>query len=123
MTRCRIPEFCERYKIDIGIYDPKSQSILPRSVKQRNKCVHIHNNHYCVIWKKNGRESLLNGVEEIDRNFKYVKNIINENNLKQRIRYRFPKHEMIDQLENVFVFDLETYNDQEFAEAYAAGFI
>ena len=28
---------------------------------------------------------------------------------------------MIDQLENVFVFDLETYNDQEFAEAYAAG--
>ena len=28
---------------------------------------------------------------------------------------------MIDQLENVFVFDLETYNDQDFAEAYAAG--
>ena len=28
---------------------------------------------------------------------------------------------MIDQLENVFVFDLETHNDQEFAEAYAAG--
>ena len=39
----------------------------------------------------------------------------------QRIRYRFSKHETIDQLENVFVFDLETYNDQEFAEAYAAG--
>ena len=46
---------------------------------------------------------------------------INENNLKQRIRYRFPKHETIDQLKNVFVFDLETHNDQEFAEAYAAG--
>ena len=28
---------------------------------------------------------------------------------------------MIGQLENVFVFDLETYNNQEFAEAYAAG--
>ena len=41
--------------------------------------------------------------------------------MKQRIRYRFPKHETIDQLENVFVFDLETYNDEEFAEAYAAG--
>ena len=27
----------------------------------------------------------------------------------------------MDQLGNVFVFDLETYNDQEFAEAYAAG--
>ena len=50
----------------------------------------------------------------------YIKNV-NENNLKQRIRYRFPKHETIDQLEKVFVFNLETHNDQEFAEAYAAG--
>ena len=46
---------------------------------------------------------------------------IKENNLKQRVRYRFPKHETIDQLENVFVFDLEKHNDQEFAETYAAG--
>ena len=72
MARCRIQEFCERYKIDIGIYDDKSKRILPRTVKQRNKCVHIHKNHYCVIWKKNRKDSLLNGVEEIDRNFKYV---------------------------------------------------
>ena len=63
-------------------------------------------------------DSLLNGVEMIDRSFEYIKNAVNENNTKQRIRYRFPKHETIDQLENVFVFDLETHNDQEFAEAY-----
>ena len=121
MTRCRIPEFCKRYKIDIGIYDHNSRRILPWTVKQKNICVHTHKNHYCVIWKKNRKDSLLNGVNEIERNFKYVKNKINENNLKQRIRYRFPKHEPIDQLENAFVFDLETHNDQEFAEAYAAG--
>ena len=121
MTRCRIPEFCKRYKIDIGIYDLNNQRILPRTVKQKNICVHIHKNHYCVIWKKNRKDSLLNGVNEIDENFRYVKNKINENNLKQRIRYRFPKHETTDQLENVFVFDLETHNDEEFAEAYAAG--
>ena len=121
MTRCRIPEFCKRYKIDIGIYDLNSKRILPWTVKQKNICVHIHRNHYCVIWKKNRKDSLLNGVNEIDKNFNYVKNKRNENNLKQRIRYRFPKHETIDQLENVFVFDLETHNDQEFAEAYAAG--
>ena len=42
MTRRRIPEFCERDKIDIGIYDPKSQRVLPRNVKERDKCVHIH---------------------------------------------------------------------------------
>ena len=121
MARCRIPEFCKRYKIDIGFCDLNSKRILPWTVKQKNICVHIHKNHYCVIWKKNRKDSLLNVVREIEKNFKYVKNKINENNLKQRIRYRFPKQETIDQLENEFVFGLETHNDQEFAEAYAAG--
>ena len=41
--------------------------------------------------------------------------------LNQKIRYRFPKHETKDQLENVLVFGLETNKDQEFAEACAAG--
>ena len=121
MTRCRIPEFCKRHKIEIGIYDLNNKRILPQTVKQKNICLHIHKNHYCVIWKKNRKDSLINGVQEIENNFKYIKNIINENNLTKRIRYRFPKHETIDQLKNVFVFDLETHNDQEFAEAYAAG--
>ena len=35
--------------------------------------------------------------------------------------YLFPKHETKEQHENVFVFDLATYSDQEIAEAYAAG--
>ena len=61
MSRCRIPEFCKRYKIDIGIYDLNSKRILPWTVKQKNICVHIHRNHYCVIWKKNRKDSLLNG--------------------------------------------------------------
>ena len=121
MARCRIPEFCKRYKIDIGIYDLNSKRILPWTGKQKNISVHIHENHYSVIWKKNRKDSLLNGVQEIENNFKYVKNKINENNLKQRILCQFPKHETIDQLENVFVFDLETLNDPEFAEVYAAG--
>ena len=42
-------------------------------------------------------------------------------NSKERVRYRFPKHETIDQLEIVFIFDLETDKDQDFAEASAAG--
>ena len=58
-------------------------------------------------------------MKEKERNFKYVKNKINENHLKQRICYRFPEHETIDQLDKVFVFDLETYKDQEFAESDA----
>ena len=70
MRRCRIPEFRERYKIDIGIYDPKSKRILPRNVKQKDLCVHIRKNHYCVIWKKKRKDSSLNGVDEIDKKFK-----------------------------------------------------
>ena len=70
---------------------------------------------------KNKKDSLLNGVEKIDEKIKYLKNNINENNETHRSCYRFPKDEKIDQLENVFVFDLETYNNQEFAELYAAG--
>ena len=45
MTRCRIPEFCERYKIDTGIYEIKCKRILPRSGIERNICLHIHKNH------------------------------------------------------------------------------
>ena len=71
-TGCRFPDFCERYKIDIGIYDFKSKRILSRSVKQRENCLHNHKNHYCVIWKKNRKDTLLNGVKQTDRNFKYV---------------------------------------------------
>ena len=73
-----------------------------------------------MFFGKKRKDSLLNGVEDKDRNFKYVKNSINEKNLKQRIRYTFAKHETIDQLENVFKFDIETHDDQEFAEAYEA---
>ena len=87
MARCRIGEFCERYIIDIGIYDPKSKKILPRSVKQRDICVHIQKIQYCVIWNKNRIDALLNGAKEINRIFKHVENKINKNNLKQRIRY------------------------------------
>ena len=73
----------------------------------------------CCLGKK--RDILLDGVEETEGNFKNIKNLINENILKQRIRYRFPKLETKDQLENVFVFDLATHNGQEVADAYAAG--
>ena len=52
MTRCRIPEICERYKIDIGIYNLTRRRILPRSVKHSEKCLYIFKNHYCVIKKK-----------------------------------------------------------------------
>ena len=61
MTRCRIPEFSERFKIDIGIYDPKSNEY---SLGMLNKEIYVYTfikNHYCVVWKTNRRDSLLGG--------------------------------------------------------------
>ena len=73
----------------------------------------------CVFLKK--KNSTIIGLGKIDPKFKKVKIKINGNNLCQMIRYRFPKHETIDQLESLFVFDLEAHNDQEFAAGNAAG--
>ena len=61
MTRCKIPKFCERYKTDIEIYDPKSKRKQPRNVKQGDICVDIHNIHYCVLWKKTDEIVCLKG--------------------------------------------------------------
>ena len=74
--------------------------------------------HLETKWKN----VLLNGVEKIEINFNYIKNKVNEDNLSQRNQNRNPKSETLDQLENVFVFNLELYSDQEFAEAYAVSF-
>ena len=41
--------------------------------------------------------------------------------MSQRTPYSFPKHKTAVQLKNLFVFHLETNNDQEFVEAYGAG--
>ena len=35
-----IRNFVENYKIDIGIYDLENKRVLPRSVKQRDKCLY-----------------------------------------------------------------------------------
>ena len=45
MTRCRFAEFCERYKVDFGIYDPRSKRILLRSLEENNLGLCIHKNH------------------------------------------------------------------------------
>ena len=71
--------------------------------------------------EKNRRDCLLNWAKEMEIIFKNVEKKRNENNLSQRIRYWFPKRKTIDHLEKMFLFELETYKDQEFAETYAAG--
>ena len=65
-----------------------------------------------MIRRKNRKDALIEVVEEKQRNFENNKNRTSKDNSSQRLRYRFPKHETKDQLENLFVFDLETYIDE-----------
>ena len=51
MTQAKIQPFCEKYKLNLGVYYAKQRTILPRSVTPRNICPHIHEKHFCVIRK------------------------------------------------------------------------
>ena len=44
----------------------------------RGVIVHIQKNHFCVTWKKKRKDALLNGIDEIERNFTYVKINVNK---------------------------------------------
>ena len=118
MTRCWIPEIFEQYKLDIGMYDVQSKGILPRSVNQSNVCLYLQKISTVFFEIKN--VFFLDAKDELERILKPVKIDINEKNISQKIRYRFPRHGTIGQQENVFLFDLETSNSQEFATVDAA---
>ena len=66
----------------------------------------------CYLETKKEKMEKPNGVNEMERKFKHFKNKINEDILNQIIPNRFPKDETIDQLEKVFVFDLETWRSR-----------
>ena len=106
MAQYRIPEFCDPIKIHIGKYSVKRRRLLRRSVIERNICFHIHKNHYCLIGKKNRRDSLVNGVEEIERNCQHVNIWIKEDDLSQRICNIFPNQDDVNQKDSIFVFHL-----------------
>ena len=52
LTRYRLPNFCERYKINVGIYDAKSKRILPRSVKEKYMFRHSIKKLLCHLEEK-----------------------------------------------------------------------
>ena len=51
MTSAKIQPFCNKQIINLGVYNPKQQEILPRSFTERRICLLIHKNHFSVIWK------------------------------------------------------------------------
>ena len=122
MTSAKIQPFCKKHNINLGVYNPKQQEILPRSVTERRICLFIHENHFCVIWKT-VKTNFTDAIKELKKNFEYQTNHIIDNILKQVVEYKFPISNEKDCLFAVFSFDLETVNVpyQEFCETYAAG--
>ena len=42
MTSAKVQPFCKKQNINYGVYNPKQQKILPRSVTERRICLLIH---------------------------------------------------------------------------------
>ena len=116
----RIQPFCKKYNIDIGIYKQNEKRILPRAITEKNKGLYLHNNHFCVIWVSEGI-NLLKATEEVELNFKYINNKVTDANVNKFKEYKFDPKKIDSQLNNVLVYDIETYN-KERAISYAIGF-
>ena len=114
MTSAKIQPFCRKYNINLGVYNIKQRSILPKTITERRICLLIHNNHFYFIWKNN-QSNFPDAKKEIDDNFRYDETQMNDNILNQVIEYKFPISNEMMCLYNVFSFDLETCN-VEFSE-------
>ena len=88
MTSAKIQPFCRKYNINIGVYNKRQRSILPKTITERGICLLIHNTHFSVIWKNN-QSSFPDAIEEVEKKFKYEETQINYNILQQVIEYKF----------------------------------
>ena len=122
MTSTKIQPLCRKYTFTLGVYNKKQRSFLPKTVTERKICLLIHNNRFCVVWKKN-QSTFPETIEEIENNFRYEETQMYDNILKQVTEFKFPLSYEINCLYNVFAFDLETCNIDysENCELYVAG--
>ena len=121
MLKARVSLFCKRIGIDIGFWSKEDKRIMPRNCSERNKCLYLYKHHYTVIWKNTEIDSLSNAAKEVEDNFQYIRNRIDNNNLKNVIKYSFPFKEKHNELDNVFIFDIETGNVDGKAIPYGIG--
>ena len=123
MTLGRVQPFFRNYNLDLAVYQLNKGRIFPETVKKGNICLYLHKDQFCVKGKLNRKTSLLDWIDEIDKNFEHEQTQINKNILKQVIEYIFPISFEMNCLYSVFAFDLETCNveNSEYCESYAAG--
>ena len=69
MTSAKIQPFGRKYNNNLGVYNKKQRSILPKTITERRICLLIHNNLFCVIWKTN-QSTFPDAIREIENNFR-----------------------------------------------------
>ena len=80
----RVQPFCTQYELDLGVYILNNKRLLPRTVKERNIFIYLHENRFCAIWELDRETKLLDAVDEIENHFQHEETQMNNNNkLKQ----------------------------------------
>ena len=106
MTNARIQPFSTANNINLGYSD--GILVFPRMVTERNIALYLHNDILCLIWKSKG-VSFNKALEELERNFKVVDNLITGENVISLFKYEFIPTKNDSHLTSFLVYDLETH--------------
>ena len=107
MTMAKTQPCVRKLGIDLGYYN--GDRVFPRSVTNRDDALYLYNNHFCLIWKSQGK-SFKDAIQELKDNFKIVDNYITEENVNAYFKYEFIPKKIESHLTNFIVYDLETHN-------------
>ena len=107
MTKARIQPFCRANNINLGYYN--DERVFPSTVTNRHSALYLYNNHFCLIWKSQGK-NFKHAIQELKDNFKIVDNYITEENVNAHFKYDFVPKKIESHLTNFIVYDLETHN-------------
>ena len=100
MTKARIQPFCNKNNINLGYYN--DDRVFPRMVTNRDSALYLYNNHFCLIWKSQGK-SFKDAIQELKDNFKIVHNYITEENVNAYFKYEFTPKKFEYHLTNFIV--------------------
>ena len=87
MTSARIQQFCGKHNIKIGCYD--GFRVCPRNIAERIIAFHVHENHFCLIWKTQNISFKKAIGDELQPNFKVVDNVISDKHVKSIVKYKY----------------------------------
>ena len=107
MTKARIQPFCRANNNNLGYCN--DDRVFPRTVTNRDSALYLFSNHFCLIWKSEGK-NFKDAIQEIKDNFKIVDNYITEENVNSHFKYEFIPKTIDSHLTNFIVYDLETYS-------------